>query len=153
MKTGSSKTPMLVSTAAAAHLFIIISSMDIDPAQKCDLLTLVSDIINGYIDITEASFPEEAEEVRSYLIKAIRRSAKARAAAARRRSAVDVVSTARDCEVTPVSDASIEIDKAGTVAEDNHEEVVAEEKEDKPEEPLQPAVNHKKRRRRRRRHH
>ncbi|MDE6555547.1 MAG: hypothetical protein K2K55_01120 [Duncaniella sp.] len=86
MKSKNTKAPMIISAAAAARLFLKIASMELDPIEKCQLMTLLSEIIDGRRDIDNACFPTACEEIRSDLTKAISRSAKARAAAARRRA-------------------------------------------------------------------
>ena len=86
MNKKNTKTPMLISAAAAARLFLKIASMPLSPDIKSDLLTAVSEIIRGQRDLSASEFLcEEGKEIASDLAKAIVRSAKARAAAARRR--------------------------------------------------------------------
>ncbi|MDE6556625.1 MAG: hypothetical protein K2K55_06635, partial [Duncaniella sp.] len=84
MKTKTPKTPMLISTAAAARIFLKIASMDITSDIKCQLMMTVSSIIESRIDIADADFPTAGEEIHKQLVTAILRSAKAREAAARR---------------------------------------------------------------------
>ena len=148
MKTTPSKPSLLVSVAAAARLFIRISAMDIDSASKCAIMTMVSNIISGDLDISDAVFSEEGEDIRSELVKALDRSAKARAAAARRRavSSIKVMSDATDTDVKSVPEAHVEVAPSSS----NEIIVVPNEKISDGEHPCE--VRKKRRHRRRRRH-
>ncbi|MDE6556611.1 MAG: hypothetical protein K2K55_06565 [Duncaniella sp.] len=86
MKNKNTKTQMIISAAAASRLFLKIASMEMDTVEKCHLMTVVSGVIGGHADIAQANF-FGAEDIRLDLAKAIIRSARARAAAARRRHA------------------------------------------------------------------
>ncbi|MDE6556372.1 MAG: hypothetical protein K2K55_05355 [Duncaniella sp.] len=116
MKT---KKHLLVSTAAAARIFIKIATMAISDLRKTALLSLVAGIIEGRLDITDADFfGEAAEEIRTDLIKAISRSARARATAARRREGGMVVSST--CNPSSESpDKSTEESESATQPEAN----------------------------------
>ena len=114
---------MIISAAAAARLFLEIATLSIPAGEKCSLMKKVSDIVEHRVDLGDAVFCGETEEqIRASLEKAIGRSAKARAAARRRRESVkrsekpdDIKSVSRD----PMDNSETTIR-----AEDNVEETV-----------------------------
>ena len=118
-KSKNTRKPKIISAAAATRLFLRIASLGLRPEFKLDLLTTVSDIIEGRREISDAdlSLPEEKEIGRD-LAKAIERSAKARAAAARRREAraAAVAGTEAETKVEEEISGSTEIAPAGGIS-------------------------------------
>ena len=143
-------TPMIISVAAATRLFIKIATIFMEPFQKCKLMETVTEIIEGRLDINQAVFSgEEGEEIRSYLAKAIIRSTKARAIAARRRKSAENVT---------VSEIPTTVEPATTIqtTTESFEKIEIPDEETRTEtntESEQAVIKPKRKRRKRRRRH
>ncbi|MDE6557277.1 MAG: hypothetical protein K2K55_10000 [Duncaniella sp.] len=153
---------MIISAAAAARLFLKIAALELRPEFKLDILTTVSAIIEGRLDISAADYfylPQE-KEIGRELAKAIVRSARARAAAARRRARIaDAETTA---SVATTETVVVESDSGEKISDDGYNVVASatdsfDELSCRPSEIADlsasaPDQSGKKRRKRRRRH-
>ena len=149
MKTGKIKSFLLISAAAASRLFIKIALLDMAPDRKCSLMTTVSRIIEGKIEISPAYFEGEAEEeIRVELEKAVKRSATARAVAARRKE--EQLNATIDSAAMVEAGAVNEVSVSAVVSE--HETIsLVKESENKTLEPEIKSLSEPRRRKRRRR--
>ncbi|MDE6556008.1 MAG: hypothetical protein K2K55_03500 [Duncaniella sp.] len=96
MKRKTPKVPIIISPQAAVQIFLKIASLSLREDLKMDLFTTVADIIAGRIDISKGVFYfHEEKAIRDALALAIKRSAIARAAGARRRKSISTAFSAK----------------------------------------------------------